>query len=87
METSFKVGIYTPEKTIFENEAVSLVAPGEYGFFGIMAHHAPFISSLVPGQIVVKDKAGKGIVIQSSGKGFFEVSNNKAVLLLDAVKG
>ena len=87
METSFKLGIYTPEKTIFENDVLALCAPGETGYFGVMAHHTPFISSLVPGKISVKDKTGKSIVIHSSGKGFFEVSGNKAVLLLDSVKG
>lgn len=86
METPFKVGIYTPEKTIFENEAVLLCVPGECGYFGVMAHHAPFISSLTPGTISFKDKEGKEISIHSKGRGFFEVSGNKAVLLLDAVK-
>lgn len=85
METSFKVSIYTPEKTVFDNEAVLLCAPGECGYFGVMAHHAPFISSLKPGPVSLKDKQGKEILIHSKGRGFFEVSGNKAVLLLDAV--
>ncbi len=86
METPFKLGIYTPERTIFENDVVSLIAPGECGYFGVLAHHAPFVSSLFPGKISVRDETGKSIVFHSSGKGFFEVSNNKVVLLIDAVR-
>jgi F-type H+-transporting ATPase subunit epsilon len=85
METPFNVRIYTPERTIFDDEAVSLCAPGECGYFGVLAHHAPFISALVPGTISLKDKAGENIVFHSKGKGFFEVVDNKAVFLLDAV--
>ena len=85
MEKIFKTSVYTVEKTIFDGEVVSLSAPGEAGFFGILADHAPFISSLVPGKISLRDKSGKSIVIQSTGKGFFEAGHNKAVVLLDAV--
>jgi len=85
MEKDFKVGVYTPEKTIFDGSVVSLTAPGEIGFFGVLADHAPFISSLVPGKVVLRDKIGNSVVIQSTGKGFFEAGHNKAVVLLDAV--
>ena len=85
MEKDFKVSVYTPERTIFDGPVVSLTAPGEIGFFGVLADHAPFISSLVPGKVVLRDASGKTTVINSTGKGFFETGHNKAVVLLDAV--
>ncbi len=85
MEKDFKVSVYTPERTIFDGSVASLTAPGEIGFFGVLADHAPFISSLVPGKVVLRDASGKTTVISSTGKGFFEINHNKAVVLLDAV--
>jgi len=86
MEKVFKLSVYTPEKTIFSGDVSSLSAPGERGFFGVLADHAPFISSLIPGAILLKDALGKNVVIQSGGKGFFEIVHNKAVVLLETVQ-
>jgi F-type H+-transporting ATPase subunit epsilon len=85
MEKVFKVSVCTPEKIIFDGDVVSLIAPGEIGSFGVLADHAPFISSLTPGKIILKDAHGKVTTIQSAATGFFEVLKNKAVFLLDAV--
>ena len=84
MADVFNVSILTSEGKIFEGSAESLVAPASTGYVGILAHHAPFITMLGQGKITVRDGAGKTTSFDSHGGGFMEVSQNKAVLLVDS---
>ncbi len=81
----YTLTIVTPEEVIFEDEVVSIVAPGSDGYLGILTDHAPLITALVPGKLTVKDKGGKESVFSLSG-GFLEVSDNAATILADAVE-
>lgn len=81
----YALTIVTPEEVIFEDEVVSIVAPGSEGYLGILTDHAPLITALVPGKLTVKDKGGEESVFSLSG-GFLEVSNNVATVLADAVE-
>lgn len=81
----YALTIVTPEEVIFEDEVVSIVAPGSDGYLGILTDHAPLITALVPGKLTVKDKGGKESVFSLSG-GFLEVSDNAATILADAVE-
>lgn len=81
----YTLTIVTPEEVIFEDEVVSIVAPGSEGYLGILTDHAPLITALVPGKLTVKDKGGGESVFSLSG-GFLEVSNNVASVLADAVE-
>jgi len=81
----YTLTIVTPEEVIFEDEVVSIVAPGSEGYLGILTDHAPLITALVPGKLTVKDKGGGESVFSLSG-GFLEVSNNVATVLADAVE-
>ena len=45
-----RVDVVTPEGPAFEGEAEIVVVPGTAGELGIMAHHAPLVSSLKPGE-------------------------------------
>ncbi len=85
-EKAFKVSVYTPDAAIFEGEAFSLQAPGTLGSFGILANHAPFITTLVPGKITIRGNSAKPTIINSTASGFAEVRNNEVTLLLDGVK-
>jgi F-type H+-transporting ATPase subunit epsilon len=84
-EKAFKVSIYTQEAAIFEGEAFSLQAPGTLGSFGVLANHAPFISTLVPGKITIRSTSAKPTIINSIAAGFAEVSHNEVTLLLDSI--
>src|SRR3989338_2935517 len=53
-EPTFRVTVLTEEGTRFQGDAVSVVAPGELGFLGILANHAPLLTTLVPGPITVR---------------------------------
>ncbi|MDO8535700.1 MAG: hypothetical protein Q7S30_01635 [Candidatus Omnitrophota bacterium] len=82
----FKLSISTPEKTIFDGKVVSLVAPAENGYLGILADHAGLIASLKYGNIIIRKNSGEAVKITLSGKGFLEVDKNEATILLTTGK-
>lgn len=84
-ENMYQLTIATPEKVYYEDQIDSLTAPGSEGYLGILSHHAPLITTLQPGKVSVRDSNKKVIVFAVSG-GFLEVSQNKAMLLADAVE-
>jgi len=81
----YTLTIVTPEEVVFEDEVVSIVAPGSEGYLGVLTDHAPLITALVPGKLTVKGKEGKEQIFCVSG-GFLEVSDNVATVLADAVE-
>jgi F-type H+-transporting ATPase subunit epsilon len=81
----FHLEILTPERVVFNGEALSLSAPGTLGGFQILFNHAPFLSSLTPGVLKVKDLQGNDTTYAVSG-GFVEVKANRVTVLAEAVE-
>jgi F-type H+-transporting ATPase subunit epsilon len=81
----FLLSIVTPEKTFYEEEVSSVIAPGIEGYLGILTDHAPLITALVPGKITIKNSSDSETVMAVSG-GFLEVLKNKVVILADTVE-
>lgn len=86
-EKIFTLEILTPRRTVFTGPVTSLVAPGALGYLGVLAHHAPLITTLVPGKITFRDADGKTSSLQSQKGGLLEVFHNQATLLADEVAG
>ncbi|MCS6860765.1 MAG: F0F1 ATP synthase subunit epsilon [Abditibacteriales bacterium] len=84
-EKSFHLDIVTPERLLFSGEVTSVVAPGVKGYFGVMANHQPMIAALSPGVLRVEGAGGGQTVMAVSG-GFFEVSDNRAIVLADTAE-
>lgn len=84
MAETFHLSLLTPEKSFLETEVTSIIAPGSEGYLGILAHHAPLITALIPGKLTVKTVDGETIYAVSGG--FLEVSDNKATILADALE-
>jgi F-type H+-transporting ATPase subunit epsilon len=81
-DSTFTLEILTPSRRDFEGEVVSLAAPGIQGYLGVLAHHAPLITPLMPGHIEVRLPDGDVDAYYVSG-GFLEVSGNHAIVLAD----
>lgn len=84
MPALFHLTILSIDRKIFDGDLQSLIAPGEIGYLGVLANHAPLITNLVPGKITLKDASGNITGLDSRTAGFLEVSDNKAMILLDA---
>lgn len=74
-----QVDIITPDSTLFSGEARIVSIPGYNGSFQIMKNHAPIISALGKGNIVVDGPDGKKEFPVKSG--IVEVLKNKVVIL------
>jgi F-type H+-transporting ATPase subunit epsilon len=81
----FRLSVVTPEKTVFEQEARSIIAPGSEGYLGILTNHAPLITALIPGKLTVTDTEDRSSDYALSG-GFLEVSRNIVTILADAIE-
>ncbi len=84
-EPTFTLKIVTPSEVFFEGQAVSVVAPGALGYLGILANHAPFITTVSQGNLTFRDPQGKTQTFKVEG-GFLEVLNNRVLVLTDKVQ-
>jgi len=82
MAKPFQIDIYSSDKTIYAGQIISLIAPSESGYLGILADHAPIVAKLKPGVITLKDGSGKAMAINVQARGYLEVLRNQATILL-----
>lgn len=80
--TTFRCDIVSAENEIFQGEATLLVATGEVGELGIAARHAPLITRLKPGKVVVTLPQGEQLDFAISG-GILEVQPDVVTVLAD----
>ncbi len=85
-EKTFRLELITPSKAAYSKDVASIVAPGSEGSFGILANHAPFMTSLAKGELKIKEPGQTKPQIIHVNEGFLEVLNNKVVVLVDKVK-
>ena len=79
-----KLEILTPDKTVFEGEVTSVTVPGTSGSFEILRDHAPIISTLEDGKVIVRggNKPENEFLIKG---GVVEVLDNKIMVLAEGV--
>jgi len=82
--TPFELVILTPEQRVFEGAVEYVQVPGTEGYLGVLAHHAALVTALAPGTLTMRTPGGAEERWRVSG-GFFEVSNNRATVLADAI--
>lgn len=80
----FPLSILTTEKKIFEGMVDSIYAPGLEGYLQILSHHAPIITLLKPGNLVIRSTDGKETHYTLSS-GLLEMSNNRAVIFAEGI--
>ncbi|MCO5253810.1 MAG: ATP synthase F1 subunit epsilon [Bacteroidia bacterium] len=75
-----EIKIITPDTTLFEGNADSIILPGAKGSFQVLKGHAPVVSNLVKGNVEV----GNGTKNESFAVegGIVEVLNNKVIVLV-----
>lgn len=70
---TFQFELVSPERILVSEQAQMVVVPGEAGDFGVLAQHAPLLSSLRPGVVKLTAASGETRKIFVSG-GFADVS-------------
>jgi F-type H+-transporting ATPase subunit epsilon len=76
--------IVTAERLVYSDEVNAVVAPGVVGQLGILPNHAPLMTMLEPGELLIR-KNGQETYLAISG-GFLEVLENKVVILADTAE-
>ena len=75
--------IITPDKKIFTGEASAVTFPGIDGQFQVLNLHAPLVSTIGQGNLVVETSTGKQTYIVDGG--VVEVLNNNVLVLAEAI--
>ncbi|MCZ2110438.1 MAG: F0F1 ATP synthase subunit epsilon [Dehalococcoidia bacterium] len=76
------VEIVTPERILRTEQGVdAVIAPGSEGQLAILPHHAALMTTLDPGEVVVR-RAGEDSAFSLTG-GFMEVRNDRITILAD----
>lgn len=68
-----KVSVISPEASLFEGDATSVVAPAYDGEVGILTGHAPMMTLLGKGRLRIDGAGGRAFDIEG---GFLQVVNN-----------
>jgi F-type H+-transporting ATPase subunit epsilon len=86
MANSYPLQVITPERNVLSEDVVMTVAPGADGYLGVLAHHAPLMTTLRPGELRVTLADGRTTSHIVIGGGFLEVSHEGAVVLADSAE-
>ncbi len=79
---AFVARIVTRNEELFAGEVVSVVAPGQEGYFGVKANHAPFMVALGIGELRVTTPDNQNHYFAIAG-GVAEVQDNVLMVLAD----
>ena len=82
--SAIKLDVVTAEKEVFSDDVDVVVAPGVEGQLGILPHHAPLMTMLESGELLVR-KGGEEFILAISG-GFLEVRPDRVIILADAAE-
>ncbi|WP_295653908.1 ATP synthase F1 subunit epsilon [uncultured Mucilaginibacter sp.] len=74
--------ILTPDKKIYEGEVRSVTVPGTMGSFEILNNHAPIISTMEDGKVIVRTGAKEEVFLVKGG--VVEVLNNNVMVLAES---
>ncbi|MBI4355578.1 MAG: ATP synthase F1 subunit epsilon [Candidatus Omnitrophica bacterium] len=79
-EPAFQLRVVTDEGTVLDREVVSVVAPGEIGYLGILANHASLLTTLTAGRLTYRTADGTTHQRPVTG-GLLEVHQNRVTVL------
>lgn len=84
MAKEFRLQVYTQERKVVDEPVTSIIVPGAEGYLGVLADHAPLISTIGDGTLTIR----RGEVEREfhvTG-GFLEVVGNMATVLADSLR-
>lgn len=75
--------IITPDRKVFSGEVSAVTFPGSEGQFQVLNDHAPLVSTLDRGPVIVQTPSGQQIFTVDGG--VVEVLQNKVLVLAEAI--
>ncbi len=80
MASTFKFELVSPERLVLSAQAVQVDVPGTEGRFGILAGHAPYMSTVNPGVLAITQDGGT--VAKYFVRGGFADANGAGLTIL-----
>jgi F-type H+-transporting ATPase subunit epsilon len=77
-----RVTVVSPERQLFDGDATAVVAPAYDGEVGILPRHAPFLTLLGQGKLVIRHGSGEARQFAVSG-GFLQVAADRVRLVVE----
>ncbi|MDD4941427.1 MAG: hypothetical protein PHS64_04730 [Candidatus Omnitrophica bacterium] len=71
------VTLISSEEVVFEGKADSVIFPGEYGVFEILAYHKPVVSRLIRGDVIIDGR------MYPVRRGLMGLNHNKATIIVE----
>jgi F-type H+-transporting ATPase subunit epsilon len=81
---NFHFELVSPEKLLFSGDVAQVDVPGVEGYFGVLAEHAPMVTTLRPGILTVHAAGGEQKIVVFGG--FAEVSKDGLTVLADVAE-
>ena len=79
---AFHFELVSPEKLVFSGDVEAVVVPGTEGEFTVLKDHAPLISTMKPGVVVIDETPAKKLHLFVRG-GFAEVALSGLTILAE----
>jgi len=79
-----RLEIVTAERVVFSEDVDVVIAPGIEGQLGVLPNHAPLMTTLMPGELLVR-RGGEEFSLAITG-GFVEVRPDRIIVLADAAE-
>jgi F-type H+-transporting ATPase subunit epsilon len=84
MAEKINLEIVTPKGAVLSDRVDIVTAPGYSGEFGVLANHAPMLSTIKIGTLKYRKDDREGVLMV--GGGFCEVSKNKVTFLVESAE-
>lgn len=84
-ERVLRVTVVSPERQLFDGEASAVVAPAYDGRVGILRRHAPFLTLLGRGDLVIRQGGAADRTFLVDG-GFAQVAGDRVRIVVERVQ-
>ncbi|PRD54116.1 ATP synthase F1 subunit epsilon [Sphingobacterium gobiense] len=78
-----KLTIITPDKLAYEGNATAVTVPGSAGSFQILQDHAPIVSTLEDGKVIIREAQGQTVFVIQGG--VVEAKDNNITVLAEGI--
>lgn len=81
MSDPLQIELVSADRVVWSGQASEVLARTVEGDLGVLADHAPLLSLLVPGVVVITPLEGEADIKAAVAEGFISVANNRVSIL------
>jgi F-type H+-transporting ATPase subunit epsilon len=81
MADTMKLEVVTPDATVFSEEVQMVTLPALEGQIGVLPHHVPLLTQLIPGEMIVR-KDGRETFL-AIGEGVVLITGDRVAIVTD----